>query len=226
MAESKLKYPGEVYQPTWSFLRENFEEDELHREYSRLRDIAQKRLGRMGESEFARSATYERNDGQFPVLSTFTKKGKIVRKKEFARRFAQLARFIDSPLSTSRGQKAAMKAQIERLHESGYEFVNASNFWDFVDFLDDFRSKKLNRIYDSDRVAQAYASANKARVDPEKLLDEFEFFQQKTNQNALKQWRKENPNVDTSSMTSDDLKKAIEQYKKDKKKEKKNMLKQ
>ncbi len=217
MAESKLKYPGEVYQPTWRFLRENFTEAEMRREYSRLREIAQKRLGRMGESEFARSATYERNVGQFPKLSAYTEKGRITRKAEFSRRFAQLARFVESPLSTSRGQKAAQKQQIERLHESGYDFVNKSNYWDFVDFMNEYKSKKLDRVYDSDRVAQAYAAANKARVDPEKLLDEFEYFQQKTNQNALRQWRKDNPDVDTSGMDADDLRKAVEEYKRGKK---------
>lgn len=214
MAESKLKYPGEIYQPTWRFLRENFSEAEMKREYSRLRDIAQKRLGRMGESEFARSSTYQENVGKFPVLSTYTSKGKITAKADFAYTFAKLARFVDNPLSLQRPQERAKKQQIRRLQESGYEFVNESNYWDFVRFMDDYKSdKRLAKMYDSDRVAQAYAAANRARVDPDKLLEEFEFFQKKTNQEYLKQWRRENPKADTSTMSADELRQTIEDFK-------------
>lgn len=221
MAESKLKYPGELYQPQWKLLKENFTEAEMTREYSRLRDIAQKRLGRMGESEFARSFTYELNVGKFPVLSTYTTKGKITAKSDFAYTFAKLARFVDNPLSLKRPQAQAKREQLERLHDSGYDFVTESNYWDFVHFMDDFKSdKRLSKMYDSDRVANAYSAANKARVDPNKLLEEFEFFQKKTNQEYLKQWRRQNPKADTSTMSADELRQTIEDFKIAKAKEK------
>lgn len=172
---SKLKYPGELYQPTWKFLKENFTEAEMKREYSRLRDIAQKRIARMGETEFARSATYEQNVGRFPVLSTFKgEHGRIRNKAAFARSLSQLARFVESPISTTRGQRAIQSQTIQTLQDRGYTFVNKSNYWDFLNYMEEARARKLDRIYDSERIAGLYRSARRKGVDPKKTFDDFD----------------------------------------------------
>ena len=220
MAKSKLSYPGELYQPTWKFLRANFSEAELRREYSRLRDIAQKRLGRLGESEFDRSGTYQHNVGKFPKLSTMTIRGKngvrISKRQQFARKLAELAHFIQSPASTVSGQREIQEKTIQTLHDRGYTFVNKSNYFDFLDFMEDIRIRKLDRIYDSDRVAQLFKAADKRGVDPDALKDDFDYFIR--NRDAL---AKAPLPKDKSSLMADDLKNAIEGYKADKKSKKK-----
>lgn len=220
MAKSKLSFPGELYQPTWKFLRENFTDAELRREYSRLRDIAQKRLGRLGESEFDRSQTYQKNVGKFPKLSTMTTRGKngvrISKRAEFARKLSELARFVSSPSSSVSGQKAIRNKTIQTLNDRGYKFVNASNYFDFLDFMEEYRMRKLDRIYDSDAVAEVYKSADKRGIDPKVLEDDFEFFME--NRAALKKMPLPD---DKESLTSDQLKQAVIDYKSNRKKKKK-----
>lgn len=213
---SKLKYPGELYQPTWKFLKENFTEAEMKREYSRLRDIAQKRLARMGETEFGRSATYEQNVGKFPVLQTFKgDHGRIKNKAAFARTLSQLSRFVESPISTVRGQRAVQAQTIASLHDHGYAFVNESNYWDFIDFMEEFRARKLDKMYDSDRIAKMYNAARKKDIPAQVLYDDFEYF--------VKNRRFINK-VDLperGTYTSEDLRAAIEKAKKAQRKKKK-----
>ena len=208
MAKSVLKFSGELYQPTWKFLRANFTEAELRREYSRLRDIAQKRLGRLGESEFGRSWAYMNNVGKFPKLSEFKTKNKITSKAKFAKALAQLAHFVESPQSTLSGQREIRAKTIETLHGSGYTFVNEKNFFDFLEFMEEFRIRKLDEIYDSERATSLARAANRRGIDPRILLEEFEYFKdQKSYLSKIKLPK------DKSSLTADDLKNAIEDYK-------------
>lgn len=208
MAESRLKYPGELYQPQWKFLKENFTEAEMKREYSRLRDIAQKRLKRMGENEFSRSATYEENVGKFPVLKEFTDKtGKITSQGDFAKTLAKLARFIESPLSGTRGQTVVKKKTIQSLHAAGYKFVNNKNYWDFVDFMEELDDRKLSEIYDSDRSVKLFRDARAANIPADVLYDDFEYFLEN------RQYFKQIDIPDKGTYSSKDLKRLIEDKK-------------
>ena len=204
---SKLKYPGELYQPTWKFLKENFTEAAMKREYSRLRDIAQKRLIRMGEGEFSKSATYEQNVGRFPVLKTFTEGGKISKKAEFAKALSQLSRFIESPISTTRGQRAVQKQTIATLQERGYTFVNAKNYWEFISFMEEARARKLDRTYDSDRIAQMFKAARKQNIPADVLYEDFDYYVKN------KQYLSKIDVPERGSYSSKDLKAMIEEVK-------------
>ena len=202
----KLKYAPEVYQPTYKFLKEAFgSEKALRQEYTRLRDIAQKRLGRMARTEFARSQTFQQNVGQFPTLSTFKgDKGKISKRSQFARKLAQLARFVESPTSTTAGQKKIRKQTIKSLHERGYDFVDESNYWDFFDYMEEARARKLDRTYDSDRIAKTYKAAKRKKVDPHKVLEDFDKYAR--NKKALNDLKRPK---EKGGKTSEELEEAL-----------------
>lgn len=124
---------------------QRYDERTLRREYTRLRDIAQKRLARMGNTMFTRSETYKKNVGQFEK----TRDIKTV--SQLRQNLTQLARFVLAESSTIQGQKALMQRGITAWHRKGYDWVNEANWFDFIDFLEYVKSHEKN-VYTLDDV--------------------------------------------------------------------------
>ena len=76
---------------------------EVIKEYTRLRDIAQKRLKRMSESEFADTQIYRKYKDAFP------KQKDLRSASDLAYTLSDLARFVSSPQSTITGLKERRK---------------------------------------------------------------------------------------------------------------------
>lgn len=173
---------AKIYSPTWKSLSGEFGGDEraMRRAYTKMRDVAQKRIKRLGESEF-RGAFYRGFFGGsgegpgFAKLSEFTdKKHKITEKGAFATEMSRLSRFLASPMSSVKGMREARRKSIESLHKAGFEFVNESNYEKFTSFMDRYRALKLDSIYDSDEILEEnFAVGEQKGVDPNQLLDEF-----------------------------------------------------
>ena len=204
---SKLKFAPEVYQPTWGFLEEAFgSEKAIRAEYTRLRDVAQKRLKRLANEGFSRSETYKENVGKFGKLSEFKTKGKVTKRAELASTMAKLARFVESPVSVVGGQRAAMKKNIERLHKTGYSRINESNYWDFIDFMNEVKERKYDKMYDSDRVVKLFQAASRQKIDPDKVFDDFERYL--NNRRLLKELKP--PKDKKKGRSSKDLEEALD----------------
>lgn len=122
---------------------QKYDEKALRKEYTRLRDIAQKRLGRMGKTMFERSETYRQNVGQFE------KTRDIKTASQLRQNLTQLARFVMAESSTIQGQKAIMQRGIASWREKGYDWVNESNWFDFIDFLEYVKAHDKN-VYSLD----------------------------------------------------------------------------
>lgn len=107
----------------------------LRKEYTRLRDIAQKRLKRLGESEFDDSAAFTINRYKFKKLS------EIKSADELADRLSALIDFIQARSSTVSGQKGMRRERIATLHSHGYTWVNESNLREFGEFMQYLKAK-------------------------------------------------------------------------------------
>ena len=173
-ARGKLKYEADFYQPSSirNYMREGGKEAEaaVRKEYTRLRDIAQKRLKRMGATMWADTQTYKRNVNHYPKLKD------IQSQSELAARLSDLSRYIEAQTSTISGMEAQMKKSLKTLHESGYGFVNRENYISFGKFMEEYRLQKLDEIYDSGDAAETYDLLEKHRIDPEKVQKDFEFW--------------------------------------------------
>lgn len=143
---------------------------EIHAEYTRLRDIAQKRLKRMGETKFRETNTYKFNVKHYPKLKD------IKSINELAGRLADLARFIVDPYGTLAKQKKIMKKSLTTLHENNYTFVTEENYIEFGKFMEYYRDTHYDEIYDSGDAADAYGVTVKHQIDPEKVKEDFEFW--------------------------------------------------
>ena len=132
---------------------QRYDERTLRKEYTRLRDIAQKRLSRMGESKFAESETYQQNVGQFE------KTRDIKTASQLRQNLTQLARFVMAESSTIQGQKAIMQRGIQQWRDKGYDFVNEGNWFSFTRFLEYVKANDKN-IYSLDAAMDAFQAAS------------------------------------------------------------------
>ena len=161
------------YSPEWYTPRnlERVDPKELHREYTRLRDIAQKRLKRIeeasrGSTDWTRMETYKTYCKGVPKLSD-------VSKEHLPYELSKLARWTESNYSRVGYLKKRMRSSIKKLHESQYDFVGEFNFIDFTEFMDEYRSQKLDHVYGSTDAAELYGALQKRSIKPDEVYDEF-----------------------------------------------------
>ena len=125
-------------------------------EYTRLRDIAQKRLKRLAGSEFQTRKVVTSNvtklyDDQGNLVKSYLGFPKLrdIAKEDIPAAMAQLAKFVGAKGSTVSGQRSRREHLIQKFQEDGLD-VNEKNYDKFMDMLDIMRTRKI--IYGSDKV--------------------------------------------------------------------------
>ena len=212
-----LKYSAGWYSPT--HLRSgDVSAAVIKAEYTRLRDIAQKRLKRMAGTEFRETETFKQNWGYFTRIRDMAGKGMKGDRisPELSYKMAALARFVAAEGSTISGMKKQREKSLETLKQHGYDFVNAGNYIQFAKFMQEYRQQKLDSQYDSGDAAELYETVEKNKVDPAQVADDFEYFLK--NKEAAEELKPQKGNRKVSAKT---FKKRIEKEKQAKKKTKK-----
>lgn len=150
-ARAVLKRPASQYTP---YALHGWPERELRKEYSRLRDIAVKRLKRMGQDpELQQTQEYKYYSKRMPKLRD------LVDRIEIEDFLADLAIFVSSPeISTVGGVRERIKRQREFFKQTiGVESppsVMTLQQWTYY-----CKSEGLLDIYPSDEVVQYYYEA-------------------------------------------------------------------
>ena len=142
----------------------------VRKEYTRLRDIAQKRLKRFEASGLTNTQAYRKNVKHYPLLKD------IKSDYELAGRLSDLERFISAKAGSVSGQRAIRKKSIVTLHDNDYTFVNEENFDDFTDFMESYRDQLYDMEYDSGDAADLFGVVVKQKIDPEKVKKDFDFW--------------------------------------------------
>lgn len=164
----KPKYSQEWYTPR---NLERVDPKEVRREYTRLRDIAQKRLKRIeaaskGATDWTRTETYKTYRNGVPKLS-------MLSKEHLPYELAKLARWVESDYSKIGYLKKRMKSAIKKLHERGYDFTNEGNYLDFTAFMEEYRRQKLDYVYGSPDVVELYCAIQKRGINSDDVYKEF-----------------------------------------------------
>ena len=145
----------------------------LRKEYSRLRDVAHKRLMRLSQSDFAKSQTYLRYRNAFTGLKQI-KKTQVSR---LSKKLSDLYTFLNLETSTVSGSRATSRRIIKGLQERGYTYIKTDkdlrNFGNFMDFN---RALKKGGKYDSQRVVEMMEETDKAGVTPKEVQKDFDFW--------------------------------------------------
>lgn len=148
----------------------NGNRSQVRKEYTRLRDIAQKRLKRLEAAGYSDTQVYKLNIKHYPKLKD------IKTDYELMGRLSDLSRFVLSKMSTVSGRKEVEQKTLSTLHEHGYTFVTSDNLRAFGDFMEVYRNQKLDMLYDSGDAAELYGLVEKHKIDPEQLKKDFEFW--------------------------------------------------
>ena len=130
-------------------------------EYTRLRDIAHKRIQRLGKSEFADSQTYLNRRGDFPKL-------KNLKTSQIPTALADLAKFLKAKSSTVSGQRAQMNKTIKNWQAHGLN-LNAGNYKKVMGLMREMRIRKL--LYGSDKVMSVVENMEAKGFDINQVLN-------------------------------------------------------
>ena len=143
---------------------------EIRREYSRLRDIAQKRLERLGRNEPG-SFAYRHNVGQYPTLKeTGTEGARAL--------LPRLARFIGAKTGSVTGIREQRAKALESLREHGYTFLNKSNIKQFGQFMEQFRASKGSKVIGSPTAVELFEQAKEKHMNIDQIKMQFEMWLQ------------------------------------------------
>lgn len=161
---AKLNF-GEIEHYNPQYLRNNYTDAQVRKEYSRLRAIAQKRLARLAQAGFDQSNVYRYNRYNVRKLSE-------LRSKEVALALSQLAQFINNPLSTVTGQKQQRKEKIAKLQSYGYD-VTEKNFQSFTEFMELVNEQAVDLGYDSEATVELWETI-RDKVSPATVMQDIE----------------------------------------------------
>lgn len=144
----------------------------LKKEYQRLRKVANERLRKLKKAGYDNSEIYRRFRTAFPAYS------KVKTNTALGIHLADIRHFLGLKSSTVGGIHQMEAKTIQRLHESGYTFINKENLKAFGAFMDAVRAKFSGLIYGSDQVVDLFGAAEEKSLDPAQLLDDFEYWQE------------------------------------------------
>lgn len=116
----------------------------MHAEYTKMRDIAEKRIKRMGQSEFRKSETYKQYEKGFQKL-------KELDPRDLPKAFSELSKFVTSKRSSISGQREIMNKTIKAWNDQGIP-LNKQNYDRTIKILE--RMRQLKIVYDSETAAE------------------------------------------------------------------------
>lgn len=142
-------------------------EREARREYSRLRDIAQKRLKRLRAAPDTARTPLAVNYS-FPTLESIG--GDI---HDVERQLAKIHYFLSNPKSTVTGVRKDRKARtIDSLIEHGFE-IASKDLAAFGEFMEWGRSQLIGYMLPSDELAEMYEETRRLNLNMKELRRDF-----------------------------------------------------
>lgn len=139
---------------------------QIRHEYSKLRATANKRLLRLQAAGLG-----SRGDFRYPKVKDLTS-------GELAAELANVSRFLRDPRTTVSGEKKYVSEEITQLHEKGYDWINRSNFYEFIDFMEEMRGEMGGRYFDSGDAADVFNEGQRLNIPSNVLKKNFDYFAQ------------------------------------------------
>ena len=144
-----------------------YTEKELSKVYSYFRSVAKKRINRLEQYGYTKTAQYQRMKAiGLPILK------EIENRNQLAMYLQQTAFFVSTESSTISGIKRIRKQKLEQFAEMGFTGINESNYDDFVDFFETAKAKNV-RGSDFEEAAKVWNLGRKAKATPKQILDDY-----------------------------------------------------
>lgn len=185
------RLPPQAYTPSSAQALAVVTMRDLSKEYVRLRGMAVKGGQRLREAGYSAGDAFT-----FPTLTEMKAGDLEIDPDRLQKQLARLAEYISNPERTVTGRKKAhMQRQIEALQAAGYDFVDTSNINDFGRFMEGVRAQYGRRVIASDEVALLFELVEKANLDPDEVLENFDIYLDGIEEayNILENWDDDNP---------------------------------
>ena len=144
-----------------------YTEKELAKVYSYFRTVAKKRINRLEQYGYTKTAQYQRMKAiGLPILK------EIENRNQLAMYLQQTAFFISTESSTISGIKRIRKQKLEQFQEMGFTGINESNYDDFIDFFETAKAKNV-RGSDFEEAAKVWNLGRKAKAKPKQIIDDY-----------------------------------------------------
>lgn len=141
---------------------ESMSQSQLRREYSRMRDVAQKRVKRLREAFPEAKASKHRvqlrdEKGRFAGSYVGFRKLEDIDPRDLPKALSELSKFVSAKTSTVQGQRSAQRKTMQTLNEAigatkGRPAVNKKNYWRVIKLLE--MARKLKIVYDSEKIVE------------------------------------------------------------------------
>lgn len=159
---------------TPEYIRNNMTEKETRKTYSRLRKNAMSRLKRLADSEFRRTPVYQQNRKGFPVL-------KDIAPRDLPYYLTQASDFYFAKSATLRYQKKQKRDNLRSFKAKGFN-VKESDYWEFIDFLNEWHENNLERLYGSERVYELFENMKEKNIGSDDITRNFEKWLEKSDE--------------------------------------------
>lgn len=153
---TKLYFPFQIH---------DMQPEEIRSAYIKLRKAANQRLTRMEKAGLGTKGAW-----RFPKV-------RDLNEEQMAKQLADASLYMRDVRHTVPGERKFMRDELQKLHEEyGYDWINESNFYDFVDFMDDLREQYGNKAFDSGDAADVFNNSQKIGIDPKIVKENFDYF--------------------------------------------------
>lgn len=166
---ASLKYEYRQYTVYAQRIGAGIPESETRKEYTRLRDILNKRIKRIQDSDFANQGIAGKFPGGLPKLAD-------IAPEDLPYLLQQAATALNSNSGSLKGLQQRRRSAIESFRERGYTQINESNFTEFVKFIEEARERGLDRIYGSDYIVSMYEDVQAIGINPADVMNDFNWW--------------------------------------------------
>lgn len=144
-----------------------YTEKELAKVYSYFRSVAKKRINRLEQYGYTKTAQYQRMKAiGLPILK------EIENRNQLAMYLQQTAFFVSTESSTISGIKRIRKQKLDQFKEMGFEGITESNYDDFMDFFETAKAKNV-RGSDFEEAAKVWNLGRKTKATAKQILNDY-----------------------------------------------------
>ena len=143
-------------------------EKELAKVYSYFRSVAKKRINRLEQYGYTRTAQYQRMKAiGLPILK------EIENRNQLAMYLQQTAFFVSTESSTITGIKRIRAQKLDQFQEMGLTGINESNYDDFIEFFETAKAKYV-RGSDFSEAAKVWNIGCKIKATAKQIIEDYE----------------------------------------------------
>ena len=144
-----------------------YTEKELAKVYSYFRTVAKKRINRLEQYGYTKTAQYQRMKALgLPILK------EIENRNQLAMYLQQTAFFVSTESSTISGIKRIRKQKLDQFAEMGFEGITESNYDDFMDFFETAKAKNV-RGSDFEEAAKVWNLGRKTKATAKQIIEDY-----------------------------------------------------